>query len=507
MIYLYFVFASIFSSYTNSCETASTFLEQTVYFVNQSNYSKAKESIYKSKKYFTDCSLEKKASIYHELAIVHMYEGVKDSAIYYTEKVLDLSAKFKNDSLRIKSLTNLGILLNKNKQHQEALNRYKEVWEYYHQEKQESNENKFKKSLSSSNVALTYLELKKADSAKWYIENSLRWLDREKLGFLEYNYFLASKIYQANRDINKAISYADSSLQAANKNNNTKHKILSLSKLIELKDDKQIDTYIDRLRLLENQESETWVKEILYKTLMSYYEGKGQYDLANDVLKRNVTYRDSINNESYTTKLKDLNTKYNEISLENEILKLNLEIEAQSKNNLTLGILSLSLTFILIIALIFYLNKRKYFNLIKTHQRDIDRFYTYLSNQSNQIEKSNEDKIYQDLINILKDEKIYLDSNLNTAKISKLIGTNTNYLSIAVNKIYGNNTSQLINQFRVEEAKKIIRDNFEKGEAKNLNELWEVCGFNSNVHFYRTFKKITKQTPLEYLKCLKIDLN
>jgi len=38
----------------------------------------------------------------------------------------------------------------------------------------------------------------------------------------------------------------------------------------------------------------------------------------------------------------------------------------------------------------------------------------------------------------------------------------------------------------------------EKGEEINMEELSTLCGFNSNVSFYRAFKSVTGLTPKEY---------
>ena len=77
-----------------------------------------------------------------------------------------------------------------------------------------------------------------------------------------------------------------------------------------------------------------------------------------------------------------------------------------------------------------------------------------------------------------------------------IIGTNTTYLSNAVNNYFGCNFKRLINSYRVVRAKELL-----DGKDCPVNELFSRCGFASKSVFYVAFRKVVGMTPLQYI-CL-----
>ena len=73
-------------------------------------------------------------------------------------------------------------------------------------------------------------------------------------------------------------------------------------------------------------------------------------------------------------------------------------------------------------------------------------------------------------------------------------GTNTTYLSNAVNNYFGCNFKRLINSYRVVRAKELL-------DSKDcpVNELFSRCGFASKSVFYVAFRKVVGMTPLQYI--------
>jgi YesN/AraC family two-component response regulator len=57
----------------------------------------------------------------------------------------------------------------------------------------------------------------------------------------------------------------------------------------------------------------------------------------------------------------------------------------------------------------------------------------------------------------------------------------------------GNNFIDILNNIRVEEAKKLLGD-----PKYKIYEIAEVVGFSDVTYFYRLFKKLTGMTPMEY---------
>ena len=74
------------------------------------------------------------------------------------------------------------------------------------------------------------------------------------------------------------------------------------------------------------------------------------------------------------------------------------------------------------------------------------------------------------------------------------MGTNTTYLSNTVNEMFGCNLKSLINWYRVQYAKEVLR----RGICR-LKDIPFVCGFASKSVFYVAFRKVVGMTPLQYI--------
>ncbi|MDT7831756.1 AraC family transcriptional regulator [Flavobacteriaceae bacterium S356] len=105
------------------------------------------------------------------------------------------------------------------------------------------------------------------------------------------------------------------------------------------------------------------------------------------------------------------------------------------------------------------------------------------------------------IVELLKDEQCYLNNDLSSKYFCERLEINSLYLSQIVNKEFNCNISHLINSYRVDHAKKILKS----GELNHLNfsGIAEYTGFNSANAFTRVFKQHTGQTPSQYKKALE----
>ena len=101
--------------------------------------------------------------------------------------------------------------------------------------------------------------------------------------------------------------------------------------------------------------------------------------------------------------------------------------------------------------------------------------------------------LYENMRFVLESRKVYLDKDINLVKLSQMLYTNTTYLSKVVNKYFGCNLKTLLNGYRVEHAKQLL-----KSETCSMSELATRCGFLSRSTFYATFMKFEHMTPTDY---------
>lgn len=105
-------------------------------------------------------------------------------------------------------------------------------------------------------------------------------------------------------------------------------------------------------------------------------------------------------------------------------------------------------------------------------------------------------KYKQQLTALMENERTWLDAGLTLPKLSSLVQCPVNHLSQVINAGFGMSFFDYLNSYRIEEAKRILRQQ-DKPCPPILTVAFEV-GFNSNSAFYAAFKRACGQTPAQY---------
>jgi len=110
------------------------------------------------------------------------------------------------------------------------------------------------------------------------------------------------------------------------------------------------------------------------------------------------------------------------------------------------------------------------------------------------ISKVNEYK--QQLQNLMKMERLYLKNGLKLNDVSKKLNLPSHQLSELLNKHMNTTFFDFINKYRVEEAKRQIREN----PQFTLLQIGYASGFNNKTSFVNAFKRFEGRTPSSYMK-------
>ncbi|WP_423998347.1 helix-turn-helix domain-containing protein [Maribacter sp. IgM3_T14_3] len=105
-------------------------------------------------------------------------------------------------------------------------------------------------------------------------------------------------------------------------------------------------------------------------------------------------------------------------------------------------------------------------------------------------------QVKSQLLDLLKNDKIYLDNTLTLSKLAQVINVDKYSVSQVINQDLNKNFYELINDYRIVEAVNIIESN----PKKQVLDLIYECGFNNKVSFYKAFKKRMHMTPKEYIE-------
>ncbi len=97
----------------------------------------------------------------------------------------------------------------------------------------------------------------------------------------------------------------------------------------------------------------------------------------------------------------------------------------------------------------------------------------------------------------IEKEKPYLNPDVNIYDFCINFATNRTYISNVINRSFGINFRTLINKYRIDEAKRLLKSDDDNGNF-SLDYIAGRAGFRSYSTFLRVFKEYEKITPVEY---------
>ena len=148
-----------------------------------------------------------------------------------------------------------------------------------------------------------------------------------------------------------------------------------------------------------------------------------------------------------------------------------------------IGTITFSVVFYgLLIFLLFKSNRENVF-------KDISEKYA-----SKKIDKKEANKLIELLNEVMKKDELYKNTNVKLIDIAKKVNISAHQLSQLLNDNLGKSFAKFINEYRIEEAKRILLNN----NKFTLEAIGFESGFSSKSTFYATFKKMVGKTPAEY---------
>ena len=102
------------------------------------------------------------------------------------------------------------------------------------------------------------------------------------------------------------------------------------------------------------------------------------------------------------------------------------------------------------------------------------------------------------LLYLFNEEKIYKENNISLELLAQKLNTTRHNTSQVINEHFNISFHELINKYRIEEAKKLLDNDHQKN--LNIIDIAYEVGYNNKVTFNKAFKKDTQLTPSEYQK-------
>ena len=109
------------------------------------------------------------------------------------------------------------------------------------------------------------------------------------------------------------------------------------------------------------------------------------------------------------------------------------------------------------------------------------------------LKPEHKEHIYNLILDAMENDKVFMDRDISLNKLSAKINKNFTYVSLVINEYFCKSFFNLINEYRVNEARKLLSGS----EAKKytIESVAKMVGFNNQPTFNRVFKKHTGVTP------------
>jgi len=130
----------------------------------------------------------------------------------------------------------------------------------------------------------------------------------------------------------------------------------------------------------------------------------------------------------------------------------------------------------------------------KTEDQDETKYH-----HSNLTEEQKEN-IFDSIVHIIEEEKYFLQHDASLANVAKELGVNRSYISQVINEDFGKSFSNVINEYRVKEARRLLAE--DSTRIFTIASVAKSVGFNSINVFNKAFKKYTGITPSFFVKSL-----
>lgn len=425
--------------------------------------------------------------------------NVHDSAIHYLEATIALARELKDDDYKYRAYADWGILLNKIDRPAEALPKFREHYKYIY-DLPENKGNLNRRIISNYNLGLTYSRLDSTALSLKYLDKGLdlsHSVDNKKFayrihGLMAQIKFKEGKEWNFNLDKAKELAVDLSDTIGMIKSYLTRAEFeLQIGDLEACKRNlSRADTLKKRKKIGDHlQKNFHRVSYKLNKRIGNYKKGF----MALESFNENRNRIDSLKQESMVNTFNERQNIY-EKKLQNSMLRLAYRSKT---NKLTIIVSILSVITLLLTAALLYRAKRTSFNrqlfkLNKNNEKILE----------NNLKPPDDNKrvLYESIVNKIKGEKLYLNSELSLKDIATSINTNTSYVSEAINQFTNANFKNLINRERIDHAKALISKKAIEDQWVSYDDIAVKSGFNSKTHFYRVFKQITGLTPNQYFQ-------
>ena len=162
------------------------------------------------------------------------------------------------------------------------------------------------------------------------------------------------------------------------------------------------------------------------------------------------------------------------------------------------GVMQSSHDYIIGASMIFFISMLAYFGFVQPEVFDglsMKKIVPVIKYKTTGLTKDFSLELKEELQQHMKADKPYLNSEYRLDDLAEKLNISRHHCSQVINEHFDSNFFNFINQYRIEEAKEILK----KENSMHISDVMFACGFNNRVSFYNAFKKFTGTTPKSFL--------
>jgi AraC-like DNA-binding protein len=274
--------------------------------------------------------------------------------------------------------------------------------------------------------------------------------------------------------------------------------------------DKALECFNKSLKVAKEINLQNLINESLL-SISETYQSKGNAAEALKYYKLYTTSKDSVMNASNVMNIAELQLKYETEKKDNQIKELiRSKLKTDKGRYYIIGNIIAVILLVFVAIVFFFRLKGNYSERLQflltireqvNHQREkaLDLFSPLVPERQSKplLTEQQQNNLWQDLQDLMANEKLFLHNDLSLAELARRLNTNTTYLSKVINDITQQNFSNYLNQYRIEEACKLLSQ--PQNHYLTIEGIAQMVGFKSKSAFNAAFKKIKSTTPSEFL--------
>lgn len=109
------------------------------------------------------------------------------------------------------------------------------------------------------------------------------------------------------------------------------------------------------------------------------------------------------------------------------------------------------------------------------------------------------DDLLNKILAVMEDTDVITKPDFNLSQLAQMVNSNTKYVSWTINDTYNKNFKSMLNEYRIREACKRLKDTEHYGNL-TIQAIYKTLGYSSASNFIAAFKNVNGMTPSVYMR-------